>query len=250
VDRSAVDPAEVTFATIWGACDEDLLRWTLAEADRDFAAGTPFHFFVMTTSNHRPYTYPEGRIDIPSKTGRNGAVKYTDYAIGRFVDEARTRPWFANTIFVVVADHCASSAGKAELTVPKYRIPMIFYNPELVGPGEVDRLASQVDFPPTLLAYLGWSYDSLFFGRDVLGGAREHEWAFIGNYQTLGLLTENRLQTLRPNRKNATYRFDRRTGAIDLAAADRELLEEAVAFYQGAGVLFLDGRYTERALAD
>ena len=32
----------------------------------------------MTTSNHRPFTYPQGRIDIPPKTGRDGGVKYTD----------------------------------------------------------------------------------------------------------------------------------------------------------------------------
>ena len=45
----------------------------------------------MTTSNHRPYTYPDGRIDIRSRDGRDGAVKYTDYAIGRFVEGARAR---------------------------------------------------------------------------------------------------------------------------------------------------------------
>ena len=46
--------------------------------DADAAAGKPFHYFVMTTSNHRPYTFPEGRIDLPSKvSGRPGAVKYT-----------------------------------------------------------------------------------------------------------------------------------------------------------------------------
>ncbi len=59
---------DVTHATAWGACDEDLYRWTIREADRVHATGSPFHFFVMTTSNHRPYTYPDGRIDIPSGT--------------------------------------------------------------------------------------------------------------------------------------------------------------------------------------
>ena len=54
----------------------------------------PFFDFIMTTSNHRPYTYPENRIDIPSGTGRSGAVKYTDYAIGDFIKKAKTKPWF------------------------------------------------------------------------------------------------------------------------------------------------------------
>lgn len=80
----------------------------------------------MTVSNHRPYTYPEGRINIPSHTGREGAVKYTDYAIGKFIREAKQKPWFSNTLFIIVADHCASSAGKVQLPVDKYHIPMIF----------------------------------------------------------------------------------------------------------------------------
>ncbi len=243
VDRAAVPPDEVSFATIWGACDEDLYRWTLAEADRDHAAGKPFHFFVMTTSNHRPFTYPDGRIDIPSKSGRAGAVKYTDYAIGRFIEEARTRPWFADTIFVIVGDHCASSAGKAELTVPKYHIPMIFYAPSVVAPGEVDTLSSQVDYPPTLLALMGFDYDSLFFGQDILAMGPADERAFIGNYQALGLLTRDRLQVLRPNRDDHTYAVDLASGALAPVAADRALANDAVAFYQGAAILFTEGRY-------
>jgi len=110
IDRNSPE-ADVTFANIWGACDEDLFRWTMREADASAAAGKPFHYFVMTTSNHRPYTFPEGKIDLPSKvSGRAGAVKYTDYAIGKFLREAESKPWFKNTVFVIVADHCAASA--------------------------------------------------------------------------------------------------------------------------------------------
>ena len=82
IDRTSPG-ADITFANVWGACDEDLFRWTMREADASFAANKPFHFFVMTTSNHRPFTYPEGKIDLPSKeSGRSGAVKYSDFAIG------------------------------------------------------------------------------------------------------------------------------------------------------------------------
>src|SRR3546814_18601356 len=67
-----------------------------------------------TLSQHDalPISYPDGRIVIPSPGGREGAVKYTDYAIGRFIDEASTRAWFADTLFVIVADHDASVAGR------------------------------------------------------------------------------------------------------------------------------------------
>ncbi|MGC1954862.1 MAG: sulfatase-like hydrolase/transferase, partial [Gammaproteobacteria bacterium] len=102
--------------------------------------GRRFFMHIMTTSNHRPYTYPDGRIDIPSPSGRDGAVKYTDFAIGRFIEQARRHPWFSDTLFVIIADHCAAVAGKTELPVAKYHIPLIFYGPAIVKPGHVTRL--------------------------------------------------------------------------------------------------------------
>jgi len=113
VDRTDFTDEEDTFHTVWGVCDEDLLNKTLKEADASYKAHKPFMNFIMTTSNHRPYDYPDGKIDIPSHTGRDGAVKYTDYAIGDFLAKSLKRSRrFKNTIFVIVADHCASSDGQ------------------------------------------------------------------------------------------------------------------------------------------
>ena len=111
VDRSNFTRDEITFANIRGVCDEDLFRKTIQESDRSWTAGKPFFSMVMTTSNHRPYTYPAGKIDIAAGTGRGGGVKYADYAVGQFIEQAQKRPWFKDTVFVFVADHCAASAG-------------------------------------------------------------------------------------------------------------------------------------------
>ena len=116
--------------------DEDLYVQALKLADADHAAGQPFFLHLMTTSNHRPYTYPDGRIDIPSGDGREGAVKYTDHAIGQFLEQARSKPWFADTIFVFVADHTAGSAGREDLPVANYHIPLFIYAPGLIEPRE------------------------------------------------------------------------------------------------------------------
>src|SRR6185295_3498593 len=137
VDRASVPKSEITFGNVWGACDEDLFDWVLKEADFSYAKGKPFHHFVMTTSNHRPFTYPDGKIDIPSHTGRLGGVKYTDYAIGELLRKAREKPWFTNTLVVIVADHCASSSGKTALPVNGYAIPLFIYNPHLIQPRKV-----------------------------------------------------------------------------------------------------------------
>ena len=249
VDRNSVATDDVTFATAWGACDEDLYRWTVREADRIHDEGKPFHFFVMTTSNHRPYTYPDGRIDIPSGTGREGAVKYSDFAIGEFFKAARTRPWFDNTIFVIVADHTASSAGKDELEIKRYRVPLVIYAPGLVEPGQVLTQCSQIDVPPTILGLLGMSYDSVFFGRDIFRMKPKEGRAWVGNYQKLGQLRQREAVVLRPDGTESFYGCD--LWAEDLHRVDDVpvgLVEDTVAGYQAAYLLFSNGLLTEEVV--
>ncbi|AAR36340.1 LTA synthase family protein [Geobacter sulfurreducens] len=238
VDRNSFAQDEITFANIWGVCDEDLFRKTIRESRASFAAGRPFFSMVMTTSNHRPFTYPAGKIDIPSKTGRDGGVKYADYAIGRFLAEARKEPWFKDTVFVFVADHCASSAGKTDLPVKKYEIPLLVYAPHHVKPGRVDRMMAQIDVAPTVLGLLNMSYTTDFLGHDILKAANRPERAFISTYQKLGYIEGDRLLILSPQKGVGVVRFDRRSGATEPLPMDERLLQEALAWYQGANYIY------------
>ena len=238
IDRAMIPKSDITYANVWGACDEDLFRWVSREADESYARHKPFFHFVMTTSNHRPFTYPDGKIDIPSKSGRNGAVKYTDYAIGEFIKGAQTKPWFTNTLFVIVADHCASSAGKTDLPVKQYEIPIILYNPSLVKAAKIDTLCSQVDFPPTLLGLMNWTYKSRFYGKDILKMRPEDGRAFIGNYQKLGYLKKRTLTVLKPVRQEAVYQYDRVTGDLQQTDAKSGFVDEAISCYESARYFF------------
>src|SRR5258705_1972692 len=154
------------------------------ESKKAGGAARPFFMHVMTTSNHRPYTYPPGRIDIPSGTGRSGAVKYTDYAVGEFLRKAKSHPWFRDTIFVITADHGASARGTSQIPLAKYRIPLFVYSPAHVKPGRFDRLMSQIDLGPTLLGLLDMGYSSKFYGHDVFRAPPGDDRALVGNYQT------------------------------------------------------------------
>lgn len=240
VDRTDFPKASIGFANVWGVADEYLFDNSLLRLDKAHAAGKPFLAQIMTTSNHRPYTYPSGRIDIPSPGGRNGAVKYTDYAIGRFIDQARTRPWFGETLFVIVADHCASAAGKTSLPVNGYHIPFILYAPGMLKPGRNDRLVSQIDIPPTLLDVMGLPGDDHFFGKSVFEQEGEAPRAFISNYQELGYLKDGRLTVLGPKRRVEAFSVDQ-NGASQPAPVDATLRDEAVAYYQSAFEAFRQG---------
>ncbi len=241
VDQASVPAEEMQFENAWGMSDEDLYRQTVKLADIDHAAQKPFFLQLMTTSNHRPYTYPEGRIDIPSGQGREGAVKYTDYAIGKFLDEARTKPWFAQTVFIFVADHNAGSAGKQDLPVDTYHIPLFIYAPAHIAPREVSTLASQIDLAPTLLGLLNIDYTSSFYGRNLLLSRPEPGRALIGNYQHLGLFDAKQLAILSPRRmlRLVSDAPDEAGGRHEnTTSLDSALIRQGVAYYQGASYAF------------
>ena len=240
IDRVTIPKEEIDYENVWGVADENLHALALKEIDKAASANIPFFVQVLTTSNHRPFTYPEGRIDIPPHTGREGAVKYTDYAIGKFMKEASSKPWFANTLFVIVGDHCASSAGKTELPMNKYQIPMLLYAPDYVVPGKMERLMSQIDVGPTILGVLNVSYTSKFCGYDMLRLEPGRERAFISTYQKLGYIKDNRLVILSPQQRWEVKHLEH-NGPETHAFTDVQLLKEAIAWYQCSSFSFKNG---------
>lgn len=239
--RTNIEDEEVTFENAWGICDEDIYTKVLKEADKAFVTGKPFFDFVMTTSNHKPYTYPDHKIDIPSGTGREGAIKYTDFAIGEFLKKARTKPWFENTVFVIMSDHCASSAGRWELDVQNYHIPALIYNAPNIAPQKVDKLCSQIDMFPSLFGVLNWDYDSNLFGTDILKMKAEDERAFIGNYRKLGFLRNNEVIVLNDQKKANCYTWNPNDNSLHIKEIDPNNLEKTISFYQVADYLYNHG---------
>lgn len=236
VDQKCYTPEEITFANIWGVCDEDAYRKVVRTLNEETRSGKPFFAHVMTVSNHRPFTYPAGKIRIPndSKT-RAGGVLYSDYALGRFFAEASKEPWFDNTIFLITADHCASSAGRTEIPLQKYHIPALIFAPGLVEPATVEHTVSQIDLMPTVLSLLGMSYDSHFYGRSIFDPSYVNR-AFIATYQDLGYLEGDIFTILSPVRRYEQYRVvptDENPHHLEpLQQADPEQVNRAINYYQ------------------
>lgn len=239
--RHNIDDNEVTFENAWGICDEDIYFKMIKVADEYHQMNKPFLNFIMTTSNHRPYTYPNNKIDIPSGTGRNGAVKYSDYALQQMFAKAKMKPWFKNTIFVFVADHCASSAGKDEIDVKNYQIPAIIYGQNMIKPQKVTKLCSQIDIFPTLFGQFHWSYTSNFFGTDILSKSYK-ERALIGTYLKLAQKTNSNVTILSNQKKNANYKWDPVSNQLFLLPLKKSKLYETIAWYQTADYLYLNDK--------
>jgi phosphoglycerol transferase MdoB-like AlkP superfamily enzyme len=255
VDRMTIDKSNITFANVWGVADGDLYDQALREADKSYSEKKKFFQWVMTTTNHRPFTYPAGKIDIPSGTNRAGGVKYTDYAIEDFITKAKTKPWFANTIFVITADHCASSAGKLTINPEKYHIPLLIYSPGNITPQIVTQLSSQIDLAPTIFGLLNFNYISKFFGNDILNNKIGR--AFIGTYQLLGYmeqgphqplttlpqrlsLQDHKFVVLGPKQQNEIWSLNAEGKRMTIGNSEK-ILMRAISNYQAADYLFHQG---------
>ncbi|NBP68997.1 MAG: alkaline phosphatase family protein [Cytophagia bacterium] len=245
IDRTSLEDEEIDYENIWGVADENLFDLALREIDTRITQHKSVFAHVMTTSNHRPYTYPDGRIDIPSHTSRLGAVKYTDYSIGKFIREASQKSWFNNTVFVITADHCASSAGKEELPIEKYRIPLLIYAPAFIKPAVEKRMMSQIDIVPTVLGLLNFSYKSKFMGFDLLHLKHGSERAFISTYQRLGYMKQDSLLVLTPQHAAMIYRTAGNK-IIGKGFSDKDkqyaITREGISWYESAGYLFKNNK--------
>lgn len=230
--------------TVWGVADEHLFTKAIGEMDKANAAGKLFFHHVMTVSNHRPYTYPKGRIDIdPEKQVREGAVKYSDYCIGKFLKEARQRPWFNNTIFVIVADHCAKVAGKTEIPVNNYHIPCLIYAPSIIQPKIESKLTAQIDLAPTLLGLMNVPYESKFYGFDINKVKPGDERIFMCTYQLIAYVKNNKMVLMSPVKKVEMYSVNFADGSSKKIPLEDSLVKEAVAYYQTASYLFKNKLY-------
>ena len=241
-DKGNYNEESISFSNIWGTADEDSYREAIGLLDKAWDAGEPLFAHIMTISNHRPYTYPEGRIEYNGNPmSRKAAVKYTDWAIGRFISDAAARPWFGETVFVIVADHCASSAGKTSLPLDGYHIPAIVYAPGFIEPAAVQKVCSQIDLMPTVFSLLHFSYDSRFYGTDILA-PDFRERAFMATYQDLGYYADGVLTVLSPVRqiKQFAVAYTRDDGYSEalLDEAEPVTLKEAQAYYQRVNEMY------------
>ncbi len=239
-----------TFSTIWGVCDEDLFARSIEEFRALSQSGQPFFGTVLSVSNHKPYTYPKGRIpEDPDARKRSHAVKYADFALGQFFKAARQQPFWTNTVFVVVADHGARVYGSPKIPIRSYEIPVLIAGPAVVQkPARISALGCSLDVGPTILGLIGRPYETLFFGRDLLQGQPSNERVLINHNRDIGLFARQRLIVYGLQKTLAYYRGDPKAGELEPfsspSTTDEELARDGMALFQVADELYMHRRYT------
>lgn len=231
------DFEQPAFTGSWGVSDEDLLD--RAHEVFSNAGGQPFFSLVFTTSNHPPFEIPENRVSASSYGPRETAIKYADYALGRFFDLARQSSYWENTVFLVVADHSVSVVGGTLVPIERFRIPGVILG-GTIEPRRIHGITSQIDLLPTILSLIGLSSDHPGIGRDLTlpeyadGSGR----ASMQFNELQAYMEEGHVVILQPDLEPMTFGIDS-AGAKELIPEGRPELERKALAYSLWGSMMI-----------
>jgi phosphoglycerol transferase MdoB-like AlkP superfamily enzyme len=239
------DIKEIGFETIWGAADEYIYDEALRRIETMNSNERPFFLSLLSISNHRPYTYPEGRIGKdPDEKRKENVATYADWSFGRFVEMARKRPWFDNTVFIFVADHGPRLSGAAQVPVDRYRVPLLYYAPKHIKSQQIETLGSIIDLGPTLMGLLGLSFESPFFGVDLRRVAKGEGRVIMSHNYSIGFGQKGQVVTIDPSGNSHGYEMP--SGNKQLIRSlepDSETKKKTIAITQTAHRMFYAGQY-------
>ena len=218
------------FTATWGVSDEDLFNKAHQTFEQLQKQDKPFFSLVFSSSNHDPFEYPEGRIEPyeqPAFTVHN-AIKYADYAIGRFIRMAKDSAYWKDTLFLIVADHDARVGGTDLVPIDNFRIPGLILG-DGVAPLRDKRIVSQIDLAPTLLSLMGLETEHPMIGFDLSRLPMDHTGRAIMQYdRNQAYMRGDRVVVLQPDKEPVQFHYNG-TGKLSKESLDKELAREAAA---------------------
>lgn len=237
------------FVGSWGASDEDLFNTAHRELKKLDENSAPFFSLIFTSSNHEPFEFPDNRTPLfeqPRNTANN-AVKYADWAMGKFFEQAKQSPYWRNTIFLVVADHDNRVYGSNLVPIEKFRIPGLILGAG-VHPMKISTLSSQIDLAPTLLSIMGISTCHPMVGRDFTSNASEPGRAFLQFEDYFVLMESEKITVLKPDHSAAIMHYDEQRKKLEWTrTATEEERKKALANVQLPSYLYRQGKYSSSA---
>jgi phosphoglycerol transferase MdoB-like AlkP superfamily enzyme len=237
------DIHDARFRNHWGVSDGDIFSTANSFFREQSKNSKPFASIILTLSNHEPFDFPESNFKLyeqPAFT-QNNVAKYADHALGEFFAQARREDYFANTVFLIVADHGVEIQARGLIPAAKYHVPALIIGPD-IKPQRLHKLASQIDLPPTVLGLLGITTRHPMPGRnllslpaDVAGRAIYH----LGS--TYAYQVKDRVILLRPDQPPRQYQLN--DGQLTPMPLEPELAKDALAHLLLPDLLHRQQRY-------
>ena len=234
------DYANPTFVSTWGVSDEDLVIKANEKFKSHTLKGEKFVSVMFSSSNHSPFELPDGKIEFIKGEPRqsvNNAVKYADYAIGKFFELAKKESYYKDTVFVVVADHNVRVYGDDLVPVNMFHIPALIIT-DGIKPQKFDTLSTQPDVLATALDLLGVNLTYPVLGHSIYSDAKQ-KTAFMMFNDTFALRVEDKVAIIQPNKEPLTFLYE--NSHLKPVAHDKELEKDTLAF-----VLVMDDMYNKK----
>lgn len=183
----------------WGIYDEPFLKFSCEKISE---LKEPLASVLFTLSSHVPYNLPKN-YKINGEKGILTSIRYVDYALQQFFQCAQNKPWFSNTLFIIMADHTGPSLNPTASFKSNFEIPILFYTKNAVNlKGLVNtQFAQQIDILPTITDLVGIPNlaknhlaRSLYEpGNKTIALFSDHKYELVGDTD----LSEDRLKAIR-----------------------------------------------------
>lgn len=244
VDRS--DIQNPVFEGSWGASDEDLFNKSLERLKQLHSENKPFFSLIFSSSNHEPFEFPDGRIELHDATKQtvNNAVKYADYALGKFIADAKKQDYWKDTVFLIVADHDNRVYGDSLVPIHKFHIPGLILGAD-IEPKRIATIASQIDLGATLLSFMGVSSEHPMIGRDFVKDSESPGRAMMQFDNYFAWLEGSSATILRPNKSPILGQYNAEKGELVLHEdkPSEAQVEKAMAHVILPSLLYREQRY-------
>ena len=243
--QNYVDPV---FTGSWGVSDEDLFNKTHEQLMKHHADGKPFFTLVFSSSNHTPFEFPDGRIELyeQPKASENNAVKYADYAYGAFFKKAKASPYWKDTLFLIVADHDIRIRGSDLVPVKNFHIPGLILGAD-IKPRQITTIASQIDLPTTMLSLMGINAQHPMVGRDLSAEPEGLAGRAMMQYQeNYAWMEGNQTVVLRANKEPTYATYDKANKKLSISEkpSDAEAMQQrALSHVLLPSVLYREQQY-------
>lgn len=231
------------FVATWGMSDEDLFDKANETFTQLHKEGKPFFSLVFSSSNHDPFEFPDGKIELyeqPKQT-RNNAAKYADYALGYFFELAKKSDYWKDTVFLVIADHDSRAVGEHLVPIQHFHIPALLLG-ENIQPRVDNRLVSQIDMPTTLLSVAGVSGQYPMIGYDLTQNVDPNR-VFMQYDATQAMMKGNDVVVMRPNLPIEGFVYDKENAKLIPQEQPESFKKEALAHALLGSYLYKNQQY-------
>jgi phosphoglycerol transferase MdoB-like AlkP superfamily enzyme len=241
VDFDDIDNPEFTGS--WGASDGDLFTQSLKELNTLNKEAAPFFSLIFTSSNHTPFEIPANNIPlIKNESGREKAIRYADFTLGEFINEAKQQPFWEDTVFLIVADHDSRTIGHDLVPLSAFHIPAVILNSSYPSKRD-NRIVSQIDLPVTMLSLLGIKDATPMIGRDLCN-EYSNERIMMQYHENFAYVEDQKVTILQPNKKATYWTWDIATKSLAPTQSLPELGKKALAHALFGSIAYDKGLYT------